>query len=142
MSFLDQVVEHEFLTSSARQIIIFAATAEQLIDQLMRISPTPSVIMPTIHWRCQLGQITRARANKLKEALNGLVQNLWCQMDLEGLETFKEHEGQPLIHLVQVQEEPDSCGTRVDMSSLPALLGLFFPNATRIKSHQFILLIK
>jgi hypothetical protein len=32
-------------------------------------------------------------------------------MDLEGLGTFKEHEGQPLIHLVQVQEEPNSCGT-------------------------------
>ena len=28
------------------------------------------------------------------------------------LETFKEHEGQPLIHLVQVQEEPNSCGTK------------------------------
>jgi hypothetical protein len=27
-------VEHKFLTSSARQIIISAATAEQLIDQL------------------------------------------------------------------------------------------------------------
>ena len=33
-------------------------------------------------------------------------------MDLEGLGTFKEHEGQPLIHLIQVQEEPNSCGTR------------------------------
>jgi len=33
-------------------------------------------------------------------------------MDLEGLGTFKEHEGQPLIHLVQVQEELNSCGTR------------------------------
>jgi len=32
-------------------------------------------------------------------------------MDLEGLGTFKEHEGQPLIHLIQVQEEWDSCGT-------------------------------
>ena len=32
-------------------------------------------------------------------------------MDLKGLETFKEHEGL-LIHLVQVQEEPNSCGTR------------------------------
>jgi hypothetical protein len=34
LSFLDQVVKQEFLTSSARQIIISAATAEQLIDQL------------------------------------------------------------------------------------------------------------
>ena len=34
LSFLDQAVEQEFLTSSARQIIISIATAEQLIDQL------------------------------------------------------------------------------------------------------------
>jgi hypothetical protein len=59
-----------------------------------------------------IGLITRARAKKFKEALNGLVQNLWSKMDLEGLGTFKEHDGQPLIHLVQVQEEPNSCGTR------------------------------
>ena len=45
-------------------------------------------------------------------AFNGLVQNIWSKMNLEGLGTFKEHEGQPLIHLVQVQEEPNSCGTR------------------------------
>ena len=59
-----------------------------------------------------IGPITRARAKKLKEALNGLIQNIWSKIDLEGLGTFKEHEGQPLIHLVQVQEEPNSCGTR------------------------------
>ena len=59
-----------------------------------------------------IGPITRARANKLKKALNGLVQNIWSKMDLERLGTFKEHEGQPLIHLVQVQEELNSCGTR------------------------------
>jgi hypothetical protein len=33
------------------------------------------------------------------------------KMDLEGLGTFKEHEGHALIHLVQIQEEPNSCGT-------------------------------
>jgi hypothetical protein len=59
-----------------------------------------------------IGPIIRARAKKLKEALNGLVQNIWSKMDLEGLRTFKEHEGKPLIHLVQVQKEPNSCGTR------------------------------
>jgi hypothetical protein len=59
-----------------------------------------------------IGPITRARAKKLKGALNELVQNIWRKMDLERLGTFKEHEGQPLIHLVQVQEEPNSCGTR------------------------------
>jgi len=59
-----------------------------------------------------IGPITRARSKKLKEALNGLVQNIWSKMDLKRLGTFKEHEGQPLIHLVQVQEEPNWCGTR------------------------------
>jgi hypothetical protein len=49
-----------------------------------------------------IGRITRARAKKLKEALNGLVHNIWRKMDLEGLGTFKEHEGQPLIHIIQV----------------------------------------
>jgi hypothetical protein len=29
-------------------------------------------------------------------------------MDLEELGRSKEHEGQPLIHLIQVQEEPNS----------------------------------
>jgi hypothetical protein len=29
-------------------------------------------------------------------------------MDLEELRRSKEHEGQPLIHLIQVQEEPNS----------------------------------
>jgi hypothetical protein len=44
-----------------------------------------------------MGSITRATAKKLKEALNGFVQNIWSKMDLEGLGTFKEHEGQPLF---------------------------------------------
>jgi hypothetical protein len=59
-----------------------------------------------------IGPITRVRAKKLKEALNRLVQSIWSKMDLEELETFKEHEGQPLIHLLQVQKEPNSCGTK------------------------------
>jgi hypothetical protein len=59
-----------------------------------------------------IGPITRVRAKKLKEALYGLVQNIWSKMDLEWLGTFKEHEGQPLIQLVQVQEKPNSYGTR------------------------------
>jgi len=59
-----------------------------------------------------IGPITKARAKKLKEALNGLIHNIWSKMDLEGLNKFKEHEEQPLIHLIMVQEEPNSCGTR------------------------------
>jgi hypothetical protein len=52
-----------------------------------------------------IGPITRARAKKLKETLMG--QNIWSKMDLKELETSKKHEGQPLIHLIQVQEEPN-----------------------------------
>jgi len=58
-----------------------------------------------------IGPITRARKKKLKEALNGLVHNIWSKMDLEELVQNK-HEGQPLIHLIQGQEEPNSCGTK------------------------------
>jgi hypothetical protein len=43
-----------------------------------------------------IGLITRARAKKLKETLNELVQNIWSKIDLEGLGTFKEHEGHNL----------------------------------------------
>ncbi|KAL9343417.1 hypothetical protein Peur_063848 [Populus x canadensis] len=43
-------VEQEFLTSSARRIIISAATAEQLIDQLQSFIPIIDPSMSHIHW--------------------------------------------------------------------------------------------
>jgi len=49
-SFLDHVVEQNFLTSSARQIIISAATAEQLIDQLQSFIPVIDPAMSRINW--------------------------------------------------------------------------------------------
>ena len=53
-----------------------------------------------------IGLITRATTKKLKEALDELVRNIWSKMDLGELGTSKEHEGQALIHLIQVSEEP------------------------------------
>jgi uncharacterized protein (TIGR00730 family) len=50
LSFLNQAVEQEFLTSSARQIIISAATAEQLIDQLQSFIPVLDPSMSRINW--------------------------------------------------------------------------------------------
>jgi len=50
LSFLDQAVEQEFLTSSARQIIISAATAEQLIDQLKSFIPVIDPSISHINW--------------------------------------------------------------------------------------------
>jgi hypothetical protein len=35
--------------------------------KMMRISPTPSVIMPTTHWRCQLGQSQELGQRNLKK---------------------------------------------------------------------------
>jgi hypothetical protein len=58
------------------------------------------------------GPTTRARVKKHKEALNELVQNIWSKMDLEELGTPREHEGQPLSHVSQVQEELNSCGLK------------------------------
>jgi hypothetical protein len=59
-----------------------------------------------------IGLIIRATTKKLKEELNKLVHNIWSKMDLGELGTSKEHEGKTLIHLIQVQEEPNSCGTK------------------------------
>ena len=50
LSFLDQAVEQEFLTSSARQIIISAATAEQLIDQLQSFILVIDPCMSHLNW--------------------------------------------------------------------------------------------
>jgi len=50
LSFLDHVVEHEFLTSSTRQIIISATTAEQLIDQLQSFIPVIDPSISRINW--------------------------------------------------------------------------------------------
>jgi len=58
------------------------------------------------------GSITRVRTKKLKEILNEFVQNIWSKMDLEELGTPMEHEGQLLIHLIQVEEEPNSYGSK------------------------------
>jgi len=50
LSFLNHVVEHKFLTSSARQIKISAATAEQLLDQLQSFIPVIDPSMCRINW--------------------------------------------------------------------------------------------
>jgi uncharacterized protein (TIGR00730 family) len=50
LSFLDQAVEQEFLTSSARQIIISTSTAEQLIDQLQSFIHVLNPSMSCINW--------------------------------------------------------------------------------------------
>jgi hypothetical protein len=49
LSFLDQAVEQEFIISSARQIIISIATAEQLIDQLQSFTPVIDPFMGRIN---------------------------------------------------------------------------------------------
>jgi predicted Rossmann-fold nucleotide-binding protein len=50
LSFLDQAVEQEFLTSSAQQIIISITTAKQLIDQLQSFIPVIDPSMSRINW--------------------------------------------------------------------------------------------
>ena len=50
LSFIDHVMEQNFLTSSTRQIIISAATAEQLIDQLQYFIPIIDSFMSWIDW--------------------------------------------------------------------------------------------
>jgi hypothetical protein len=59
LSFLDQAVEQEFLTSSARQIIIFAAaTTKQLIDQLQSFIPVLDPSMSRLNWSTMVMRIS------------------------------------------------------------------------------------
>jgi len=60
LSFLDHVVEQNFLISLARQIIISAATAERLIDQLQYFIPVIDSSMRQIDWS------TRERHKKFR----------------------------------------------------------------------------
>ena len=50
LSFLDHAVEQQFLTFSARQILISAATAEQLIDELQSFIPVVDSSMSQLNW--------------------------------------------------------------------------------------------
>jgi hypothetical protein len=50
LSFLDHVMEQKFVTSLAQQIIISAATVEQLIDQLQSLIPVIDPSMSSINW--------------------------------------------------------------------------------------------
>jgi predicted Rossmann-fold nucleotide-binding protein len=50
LSFLNQAAEQKFLTSLAQQIIISAATIEQLIDQLQSFIPVIDPSMSRINW--------------------------------------------------------------------------------------------
>jgi hypothetical protein len=50
LSFLDHVVEQQFLTFSARQILISAATVEQLINELKSFIPVVDFSMSRLNW--------------------------------------------------------------------------------------------
>jgi hypothetical protein len=50
LSFLDHVVEQQFLTFSARQILIFAAIVEQLIDELQSFILIVDSSMSRLNW--------------------------------------------------------------------------------------------
>jgi len=50
LSFLDHAVEQQFLTFSARQILISAATVEQLIDDLQSFIPVVDSSMSRLNW--------------------------------------------------------------------------------------------
>jgi uncharacterized protein (TIGR00730 family) len=50
LSFLDHAVEQQFLTFSARQILISATTAEQLIDELQSFIPVVDSSMSRLNW--------------------------------------------------------------------------------------------
>jgi len=70
LSFLDQAMEQKFQTSSARQIIISTATAEQLIDQLQSFIPIIDPSMSRVNWS------TKKSRKKLRLDLSLCLWNL------------------------------------------------------------------
>ena len=50
LSFLDHLVEQEFISSSVRKILISSPTAEQMIDQLLAYVPEPDPLLSHISW--------------------------------------------------------------------------------------------
>ena len=49
-SFLDHLVEQEFISPSVRKILISSPTAEQMIDQLLAYVPKPDPLLSHINW--------------------------------------------------------------------------------------------
>ncbi|CAN8271761.1 unnamed protein product [Cochlearia groenlandica] len=52
------------------------------------------------------GPMTRARAKKIKEALNGLIQELLDQENIHKSIGYDIHQVQPLLSMIQAQESP------------------------------------
>lgn len=50
LSFLDHLVEQEFISPSVRKILISSPTAEQMIDQLLAYVPEPDPLLSHINW--------------------------------------------------------------------------------------------
>jgi hypothetical protein len=63
---------------------------------------TPNAIQPSNDpLEVLVGQVTRLRAKKFKEAFNGLLQETWVKVDFKGICDNKE---QALINRIHVQE--------------------------------------
>ena len=50
ISFLDHVVEQKFISHSARRILVFASTTDQLIDKLQAFAYEPDPVTTQIKW--------------------------------------------------------------------------------------------
>ncbi|KAF3440993.1 hypothetical protein FNV43_RR19279 [Rhamnella rubrinervis] len=50
LSFLNHVVEQNFISHSARQLLVSASTADELIDKLQHFVHAPDLVMAHIDW--------------------------------------------------------------------------------------------
>ncbi|KAF3456044.1 hypothetical protein FNV43_RR00687 [Rhamnella rubrinervis] len=50
LTFLDHAVEHNFISHSARQILVSVSTADELIDKLRRFVHEPDPVMAKLDW--------------------------------------------------------------------------------------------
>ena len=63
--------------------------------------------IPLAKVRVPLGPVTRARAKKMREELQGLVREVQSQEIVPKVIEGLEHEGSKVVHVIQVKEDHD-----------------------------------
>ena len=62
LSFLDNAVEQNFMSHSAREILISASTADKLIDQLQAYVPAPDPALALLKWPTKSSSSSKKRS--------------------------------------------------------------------------------
>ncbi|TKW05480.1 hypothetical protein SEVIR_7G178800v4 [Setaria viridis] len=75
LSFIDKAVEEEFISPTARHIIVLAPTPKELLDKLEEYSPRHEKVVPKMKWEVeQLSYCKSCEIPGLKEGTKPIIQ--------------------------------------------------------------------